>query len=388
MVRTFEAREMPLRRSRGYAPMPIRLTQAADSVLAVGAELKSAFCITKGHFAYLSQHLGDMGTLQTRRAFERALDHMLRLFRVDPCRVACDLHPAYLSSEWALEFGAKHGLPVIAYQHHHAHVASLLADAGLSPETPVIGVALDGTGYGSDGSIWGGEFLLVRGVEFRRFAHLRNVSLSGGDASIQVPARAALSHLRAAGIDWDAELPCVAAFSPAELRVLDRQLERGLNCVPSSSMGRLFDAVSALLGVRQRVSYEGQAAIELESLGTTGTMRHYSASIVPGSTVILDPAPLLREMIADVRAGLCRSEIAAGFHGTVAEWVRQVCRMARSETGLQLVGLTGGVFQNLTLLRLSVDLLRADGFDVLIHRAVPANDGGLSLGQAVLASKG
>jgi len=378
VMRTFEGREMPLRRSRGYAPLPVRLGREAPAVLAVGGELKSTFCITKGHFAYLSQHIGDMGTLETQQAFERALDHMLRLFRVEPERVICDQHPAYQAARWAEEFGCQRGIGLLKVQHHHAHVASLIADAGLPLETPVIGMAFDGTGYGSDGAIWGGEVLIVRGAEFERFAHLRNVPLSGGDASIRVPARTALSHLRAAGIPWDSTLPCVAAFDSSELRVLERQMERGLNCAESSSMGRLFDAVAALIGVRQRVSYEGQAAIELESLCGSARARSYHWEPV------LDPAPLLRAIVEDVRAGVAREEIAAGFHEAVARWVAAAAGMARSRHGLNKVALTGGVFQNITLLRRSVALLREDAFEVLVHRVVPANDGGLALGQACL----
>jgi hydrogenase maturation protein HypF len=202
---------------------------------------------------------------------------------------------------------------------------------------------------------------------------------------LKLPARTALSHLHAAGIAWDAVLPCVAEFDATELRVLDRQLDRGLNCVDSSSMGRLFDAVSALIGVRQRVSYEGQAAIELESLCEPGQCRTYPALIVPGSPAILDPVPMLNAIVADLRDGIPPAQIATGFHQAIAQWVVAISRMAREETGLNRVGLTGGVFQNIALLRLSMDLLRADGFEVLVHRVVPANDGGLSLGQAALA---
>jgi hydrogenase maturation protein HypF len=311
---------------------------------------------------------------------------MLRLFRVNPQRVACDFHPGYQSAHWAQEFANRRGIPLVRIQHHCAHVASLITEAGLPLETPLIGIAFDGTGYGSDGAIWGGEVLIARGAEFDRFAHLRYVSLAGGDASIKVPARTALSHLHAAGIAWDADLPCVAEFDATELRVLNRQLCRGLNCAASSSIGRLFDAVSSLIGVRQRVSYEGQAAIELESLCAPGPGRTYPACILPGSPAILDPVPMLKAIIADLGDGVPSAEIAAGFHQAVAQWVAAISRAAREETGLSRVGLTGGVFQNITLLRRSVDLLRADNFEVLVHRVVPANDGGLSLGQASLAN--
>jgi hydrogenase maturation protein HypF len=368
VVRTFAGREMPLRRSRGYAPLPVKLPVEAVSVLAVGAELKSAFCVTKGSFAYMSQHIGDMGTLETQQAFERALNHMLKLFRVSPERVVCDLHPGYLSSNWASEFARSRGLELVQVQHHHAHVASLIAESGLPLETPVIGIAFDGTGYGTDGTIWGGEVLLVRGRTFDRFAHLPVISLAGGDAAVREPARAALCHLRAAGIAWDKDLPCVQAFTASELKVL----ERGLNSVQTSSAGRLFDAVAALIGVRQRVTYEGQAAIELESICGQIERRY-------------ELETLWSEIIGDLRAGIGRDRIAAGFHEVVARWILVQCEIARTASGVSLAALTGGVFQNVTLLAYCVKLLRAADFEVLVHRKVPANDGGLALGQAVLA---
>jgi hydrogenase maturation protein HypF len=271
------------------------------------------------------------------------------------------------------EFARTRGIELIEVQHHHAHAASLLADTGLPLETSVIGVAFDGTGYGLDGKIWGGEVLLVQGLHFERFAHVPYVPLAGGDASVKTPARTALSHLRAAGLPWDGDLPCVRAFTPSELKVLDRQLERGLNCVDSSSMGRLFDAIAALIGVRQRVTYEGQAAMELESLCGEAT-RHYNFdTLLPG-------------IIEDLHAGVPTAQIATGFHDAIARWIFDRCLDARDASGLTLVALTGGVFQNTTLLRRSVSLLRATGFEVLVHRKVPAHDGGLALGQAYLAA--
>ncbi|HYA18737.1 MAG TPA: carbamoyltransferase HypF, partial [Bryobacteraceae bacterium] len=370
VIRTFEGREMPLRRSRGYAPMPVNLPHAVESILAVGAELKATFCVTKGHFAYLSQHIGDMGTLETQRAFERALDHMLRLFRVDPHKVVCDLHPGYRSSQWAGNYARERQLPLQKVQHHHAHVAALIAESGLALETPIIGVAFDGTGYGTDGAIWGGEVLITQGRQFDRFLHLRYVPLAGGDATIKYPIRSALSHLYAAGLRHDLGLD----------PVLHRQIERNINCVPSSSMGRLFDAVAALIGLRRQVSYEGQAAIELESISTSST-RGYPADIRDG---VFDPAPLLAAILEDLKSGIPREEIAAAFHTAVAAWIVKASRLAREQTGLNLVGLTGGVFQNVTLLREAAAKLREDNFEVLVHRKVPANDGGLALGQAAL----
>ncbi len=382
VVRTFENREMPLRRSRGYAPLPVRLRHDGPTVLAAGAELKSTFCIAKGRYAWVSQHIGDLGTLETQQAFERALDHMLRLFRVEPQRIACDLHPGYQSSRWAVNFAQQRGIGLLKIQHHHAHVISLLADAGLAPESPVIGIAFDGTGYGTDGAIWGGEVLIARGAAFERFAHLRYIPLAGGDASIRVPARTALAHLRAAGIAWDDDLPCVSAFEPVELRVLSRQFERGLNCVSCSSMGRLFDAVASLTGVRQRVTYEGQAAIEMESLAGHAEARDYPAEILAGE---MDPAPLIRAIIADLRQAVPRERIIAGFHNAIARWILTLAIAAREQTNIKRVALTGGVFQNVTLLQCAATLLRSENFEVLIHRTVPPGDGGLALGQALLA---
>lgn len=386
VVRTFENREIPLRRSRGYAPLPIVLKQPVEGLLAVGAELKATFCITKGQFAYLSQHIGDMGTLETQRAFETALKHMLRLFRVEAGLVVCDQHPGYLSTRWAKEFAQQRGIELIEVQHHHAHVAALSAEAGLEPQESVIGVAFDGTGYGSDGAIWGGEFLVASQSSFRRFGHLRYVPLPGGDASIKHPARTALAHLWRAGLDWSAVLDPVQEFSAGDLGVLRRQFEKNLNCVQSSSMGRLFDAVSALVGVRQRVNYEGQAAMELEALCVPETVKPYPFPLTVGETVILEPAPLLEAILADLRAGTSTSRIATRFHHSVAAAIVDVSLLGRDSTGLNTVALTGGVFQNIVLLSLTVEKLRRADFQVLWHRIVPANDGGLALGQAAIGS--
>jgi hydrogenase maturation protein HypF len=385
VVRTLEDKQIPLRRSRGYAPFPVVLKQPVDDLLAVGAELKATFCITKGRFAYLSQHIGDMGTLETQRAFETALNHMLRLFRVDPRHVVCDQHPGYLSTRWAVDFAKERGIELLQVQHHHAHAAALAAENGLEAQESVIGVAFDGTGYGSDGAIWGGEFLVASQASFSRFAHLRYAPLPGGDTSIKHPARTALAHLWQAGLEWDNDLPPVREFSASDLHVLRRQFDRNLNCVPSSSMGRLFDAVSALIGVRQRVNYEGQAAMELEALcQASGPQDTYPFPITSGGMVTLDPAPLLKAILRDLRSGAALSLIATRFHSSVAAAIVDVCKLARETTGLNTAALTGGVFQNIFLLRQAVERLRCSGFQVLWHRVVPANDGGLALGQAAI----
>ncbi|NJM39414.1 MAG: carbamoyltransferase HypF, partial [Anaerolineae bacterium] len=239
--------------SRGYAPYPIKLPAPAyPARSAVGGELKTTFCLTHNEFAYMSQHIGDMENLETLHALESTVAHFTKLFRVQPQRVVCDLHPGYLSSRWAESHARANGLPLVKVQHHHAHIAALMAEHGLAGSQPIIGVTFDGTGYGTDGAIWGGEVLIADYKYFERFAHLKYVPLPGGDASVKRPYRAALAHLWAAGIAWDDALPCVAACPPAERKLLQQQLEHNVNCVPTSSMGRLFDAVAALIGVRQR----------------------------------------------------------------------------------------------------------------------------------------
>jgi hydrogenase maturation protein HypF len=391
VVRVFRGRELPLRRSRGYAPLPVVLPTDGPAVLAVGGELKAAFCVTKGASAYISQHIGDLGNMETQEAFERALRHFLVLFRVVPRAVICDAHPGYLSSRWARAYAAAHQLPLLAVQHHRAHVASLMAEHGLSMDAPLLGVALDGTGYGDDGAIWGGEFLRVGRGGMRRIAHLRYLPLPGGDAAIRHPWRCAVSHLREAGFALELVARLLGGHE-ADLPLLWRQLERGLLCVPTSSAGRLFDAVAAVLGLRHSVRFEAQAAMQLEALcRSLPPQDPYPVEIVaadatsnPESPLVLDPRPLWRALVADRLAGVAPSLLAARFHASLAQAVLEVARMERDRRGTQRVGLTGGVFQNLRLLEETVDRLHGDGFAVLHHQLVPPNDGGLALGQAWL----
>jgi len=273
-------------------------------------------------------------------------------------------------------------------QHHHAHIASLLAEHGRLGE-PVIGVAFDGTGHGADGAVWGGEVLLL-GTDSHRFTrvgHLRPVPLPGGDAAVRNPCRMALSHLRAAVVPWDDDLPPVAACAADEVRALRSQLAGGLGCADCTSMGRLFDAVSSLLGVRHRIGYEGQAAIELEALaGTAAAEAPLSPRLTVGSDGVLDPGPLLHALVAGLRAGVPVAALAAAFHEAVAVAVTEVVTRVGRRSGVRLAGLSGGVFQNVLLLRECRDRLRAAGFEVLTHRIVPPNDGGLALGQAAVAA--
>ncbi|HEX7659367.1 MAG TPA: carbamoyltransferase HypF [Pseudonocardiaceae bacterium] len=385
VVRVVDGAELPIRRSRGYAPLPVALGRDTEVILAVGGELKNTFCLAEGRYAFCSAHIGDMGTLETLRAFDRSTQQLVTLHDVTPALLAADMHPGYMTGEWARRHAD--GRPVHLVQHHHAHVVSLLAEHRRLGE-PIIGVAFDGTGYGTDGAIWGGEILLLGpdSENFTRVGHLREVQLPGGDAGVRNPCRMALSQLRSAELDWASDLPPVAACTPAELRVLRSQLDSGFGCAPTTSMGRLFDAVSSLLGVRHRISYEGQAAIELEVLaaGFTGDLPPLSLRIERDNE--LDPAPLIHDLVAGLRAGIPVPALAAAFHRAVAVAVTDLAVRIGQERNIRLAGLTGGVFQNVLLLRECRDRLRAAGFEVLTHRIVPPNDGGLALGQAAVAA--
>jgi hydrogenase maturation protein HypF len=397
VTRVFRGEELPVRRSRGYAPYPIRLPFAVGQVLAVGAELKNTFCLTRDKYAFLSQHIGDMDNYETLRFFEQMVEQLARTFRVSPMVVAHDMHPGYLVTRWAKRIAeSKQELwgaaRLHAVQHHHAHIASCMAEHGLSGQRRVLGVAFDGTGYGLDGAIWGGEFLLADYASFQRAAHLKYIPLPGGDEAIRRPYRVALAHLWAAGLPWDEALPAVTAASPTEKRVIAQLLTQGVNTVPTSSSGRLFDAVAALAGVRQEINYEAQAAIELENLVDLETRDAYTFPRPCPSDkgteqgLLIDPAPVIRDVVADVRQGIPPGLIAARLHNGVARMVRDVCVWLREEHQLNEVVLSGGVFQNVTLLSRAIPLLQEAGFTTYTHHHVPPNDGGLSLGQAVIAA--
>ncbi|MDX1997179.1 MAG: carbamoyltransferase HypF [Thermoanaerobaculia bacterium] len=388
VLRVVDGRELPLRRSRGYAPFPLTLPagEAGEveppSVLAVGGELKATFCLTRGRRAFLSQHLGDQEGLLTQQAFERALDHLLRLFRVTPEVVVADLHPGYASGRLAARWAAQRGLSVQRVQHHHAHVAALMAELGLT--APVLGLAFDGTGHGSDGASWGGELLVADYRGFERLAHLRYSPQPGGDAAVRRPARMAFAHLHAAG------LPLARAakyLEKAEQRVLERQLETGFGAAPTSSFGRLFDSVAALLGLRTEVSFEGQAAMALEAIASDAAEGAYAFELDDSRPVaVLEPRPVLAAILGDLERGVPAFVISARFHAAVAAAGVELARLGQSRTGLGQVALTGGVFQNVRLLRATVAGLAAAGFEPLVHRLVPPNDGGLALGQAAIAA--
>ncbi|WP_445529192.1 carbamoyltransferase HypF [Streptomyces cyslabdanicus] len=383
--------EQVLRRSRGYAPRPLRLPLAVRPALAVGGDLKNVPCVGDGEQAWFGPHIGDLGDLGAQEAARRAERHLLRLTGVTPALVAADRHPGYHSARWARRraTGLRQPEPVLV-QHHHAHLASAMAEHGLDGTTPVIGVAFDGTGYGDDGTVWGGEFLLADYTGHRRFARLTPAPLPGGDAGVANPCRLALARLWAAGLPWDPRLPSVAACTPEERALLQRQLERDLACVPTSSTGRLFDAVSSLAGVCHRAGYEAQAALELEAAAAQardadGGAYPFGFTDGPGP-LGCDPAPMLRALLDDQRRGTPPPVLAVRFHRGLARAVAEVCRRARAATGLTTAVLSGGVFANGLLEDACAALLAEDGFTVLRHGEVPPNDGGLALGQLVIAA--
>jgi hydrogenase maturation protein HypF len=392
VLRVCDGQPLLVRRARGYAPLPLDLPLPVRPALAVGGDLKNVLCLGEGRRAWLSAHIGDMDDLATQRAFERAEEQLRSITPVRPVLLAADRHPGYRSARWADR--AARGRPVVRVQHHHAHVASVMAENGLDGRRPVIGVAFDGTGYGDDGTVWGGEILLADYDGFTRLAHLSPVPLPGGDAAVHRPYRMALAHLYAAGLHRSGGLPCAAACPPGELPLLLRQLERGLNCVPTSSMGRLFDAVSSLAGVCHRAGYEAQAAVELEAAALrapAGDTASYTFALREPDTgdrpVRADPGPVLAEIIGDLRGEVPPELIAARFHRGVARLVHRLCLRARERHGAQTVALTGGVFLNSVLSSACSAALTGDGFTVLRHRLVPPGDGGLALGQLMVAAR-
>jgi len=388
VVRIAGGVQLPVRRSRGFAPMPVALPVPVRPALAVGGDLKNTFCLGDGRYAWLSAHVGDMADGATLQAFEGATAHLGVLTGVDPEVVVADRHPGYCSSAWARHNAA--GLPVRLVQHHHAHIAAVMAENGHEGTSRVIGIAFDGTGYGDDGAVWGGEVLVADYDGYERAAHLRYVPLPGGDAGVRNPCRMALSHLHAAGVEWDQRLPCVAACSATERQVLARQLDTGFQCAPTSSMGRLFDAMSSLAGVCHRIEYEAEAAMRFEELARDAVEdcgSGYEFALCGEAPVQADAAPVVAAGAADIRAGVDAAVVAARFHLAVADLVVELAGRMRERFGLTTVALSGGVFLNALLTTLCADRLSGKGFDVLRHRLVPPSDAGLALGQLVVAAR-
>ena len=390
VIRVYQGTTFPLRRSRGYAPYPVRLPFDSPQLLATGAELKNTFCIARDRYAFLSHHIGDMENFETLNSFEASISHYESLFRIKPEALAYDLHPNYLATRYALDRAQRESLILVGVQHHHAHIASCMVENSLPKDHPVIGVAFDGTGYGEDGAIWGGEFLLADYKGYQRLCHVKYMPLPGGDTAIRNPARIALAYLWASGFDWDTDLYPVTTFSAEELSVLRSQLELKINTPVTSSMGRLFDAVAALIGIRHKVNYEAQAAIELEALADPDENGEYPfniESIRDQQQVIfqINPLMLIESIITDLNKSIPIPTISARFHNSIARMVCRVSNDIHKEFGLNDVALSGGVWQNMTLLQRTISLLKANNFIVHIHHQVPTNDGGLALGQAVVA---
>lgn len=380
-------RPQVIRRARGLAPYPVHLVNDSAMVLACGAEEKSAFCITRGRHAFLSQHLGDLENLETLGHFEDTVDLYKRIFHIDPEIIAYDMHPDYLSTQYAMDIIGTQGLKGVPVQHHHAHIASCMADNRVSER--VIGVAFDGAGYGADGAFWGGEFLLVDYSGYRRLAHFEYIPLPGGRVAIERPYRMALSYLlksfgnETLGLD----LPFFAGLDREEISLIKAQIDRGINSPLTSSCGRLFDAVSALLNIRKETDYEGQAAIEMESAAHAGIDTGYPFEILEKDGLkVISFDNMFTAIVNDIMSETPVSFIAGRFHATIADVILSICGQLARETGINKIALSGGVFQNCLLLELAVKGLEAKGMTVLMHKDVPVNDGGIALGQAVIAN--
>ncbi|MFH1963704.1 MAG: carbamoyltransferase HypF [bacterium] len=376
---------MVIRRARGYAPYPIVLDIEMSRVLAVGAELKSAFCLSHGNFAFLSQHLGDLKGLEVFAFFKEAVERYKRLFRIEPEFIAHDLHPDYLSTRFALELAAQNpNIKAHAVQHHHAHIASCMAENGI--DEMVLGVAMDGTGYGTDGNIWGGEFLLTDYSGFKRIAHLKYIPMPGADMAARQPWRMAVSYLYAA-CGQDIPLEFMKRWDRERVEMIIRMIKQGLNSPLTSSVGRLFDAVASIIGLRDEVDYEAQAAIELEMVISKQEDNEYGFFVNQDNEPwIIDTLPIIMGILKDMGSASV-SSVSAKFHNTIIAIILQISRLARESRGINKVALSGGVFQNRYLLERVKPLLERDGFVIFSHLRVPANDGGISLGQAVIASR-
>lgn len=388
VITLMRGRPQMVRRARGYAPYPIHLPFRSRPLLACGPELKNTFCLTRDDHAFISQHIGDMENEETLEHFISTVGLYEKLFRIQPELLACDLHPDYLSTKWAESESAASALPLIPVQHHHAHIVSCLAENGV--QEPVIGVAFDGTGYGTDGCLWGGEFIIADYQGFQRKAHLEYLPLPGGAAAIRKPRRIAAGYLYSLiGAEvLRLDLPCFKGMDEVELELIRQQIDSNLNTPRTSSCGRLFDAVSALLGLCRQVEYEGQAAVELEMAAAgapDGGQYDLQIEIQDGVRTI-KLKEMFSRMIADVRKGESKAAIAGLFHNTIARVAIQVCLELYQETGIRRVALSGGVFQNRRLFGQVYDGLRSKGLVPLVHHLVPCNDGGISLGQAVVAN--
>lgn len=374
-----------IRRSRGYIPKPIFMKHKVPQILACGAELKNTICLTKRNMAFLSQHIGDMENLPTYEFFKLTVAHMQEILDIRPEMIAHDLHPDYLSTQYAQE---QEGMKKIPIQHHHAHIASCMAENSL--EGPAIGLAFDGTGYGTDESIWGGEVLMVEGAKFERMAHLSAVAMPGGGRAIKEPWRMAVSYLYNAFGEalWDLDLP-VLKKDKKKISTVTEMIKKQVNSPYTSSMGRFFDGIAGILGIRSQVCFEGQAAIELEMMAAqnanTNAVYEYAWTSESERRIFLQP--IVRGIVKDMAKGVSLSEISGKFHMTLIQLFTELCQVLKKESGLNRIALSGGVFQNMMLLKGLTRTLENTGFQVVRHAQVPANDGGISLGQAMIAAE-
>lgn len=383
VYRLIEDFPYPSRRARGFAPNPLRLGFEVPQILATGSQMKNTFCLTRGQYAFLSHYIGEMENWETYQDFQEAIRHYEDLFRIQPELLACDLHPDYLASHYARSKAINEDLPLYEIQHHHAHLAAGMIENGISPETQLGGLIFDGTGYGLDGTIWGGEVLVGNCDIFERRFHLKAVPLPGGEASIRRPARMALSTLWAYGLPWEESLPPVQSLTDLEKSALLNQLEKRLNTPLTTSMGRLFDAASSLIDVRQTISYEAQAAIELEGWVENAESGFYPFMI---ESQEIDLLPLLSALLDDLRKGVDKPIMAARFHNAIAHLSLALAEKVRKDFQINRFVLSGGVWQNQVLLEKTMDLFNQNNLIPLIHRQTPPNDGCVAFGQAMIAA--
>ncbi len=371
------------RRARGYTPLPVQIPITAIPTLACGTELKNTFCLVRDRYAFVSHHIGDLENQETLTAFEASIKHYEKIFRIKPQLLAADMHPDYLASRYARQRAAEEYLPLVEVQHHHAHIVSCMAENALKQRDPVIGLAFDGTGYGSDGAIWGGEVLLANWAGFQRQYHLEYMPLPGGEAAVRKPARMALSLILHASIDPESfPFPFHKSLDSEERAAVSNQVRTGFNSPKTSSLGRLFDGVAALIGLHQQISYEAQNAIAFETIADPEELSSYDFAIADGQILV---SPVIRAIVQDLKQKLAPPVISARFHNGLTACAVQVSEKIRSQTGLRQVVLSGGVWQNKILIRHTITALRVSGFDVFWPHKLPTNDGGVSLGQALVA---